>query len=174
MRAKVKHRHFQQEIRLSENAGQLYIGQPQVRERQSATDKSSAQGLTLQNSFAVLGNGACVLPSGHALHARTNGHQRVVQSLPSACPLENQIVVVAFSQCVSSPVHAGRDQCMVQFLPAEFPLKVRSITCRVVLQTFQRVSRGGITFFGVRRAQSGCPVDAGSMGRKKMQKKRDT
>ena len=108
MRAKVKHGHFQQEIRLSENASQLYIGQPQVRERQSATDKSSAQGLTLQNSFAALGNGACVRPSGHALHARTNGHQCVVQSLPSACPLENQIVVVASSQCVSSPVHAGR------------------------------------------------------------------
>ena len=102
MRAKVKHGHFQQEIRLSESANQLYIGQPQVRERQWATDKSSAQGLTLQNSFAALGNGACVRPSGHALHARTNGHQCVVQSLPSACPLENQI------QCTSSPIHAGR------------------------------------------------------------------
>ena len=107
-RAEVKHGHFQQEIRLSDNAGQLYIGQPQVRERQSATDKSSAQGWTLQNSFAVLGNGACVLPSGHALHARTNGHQCVVQSLPSACPLENQIVVVASSQCfLPSPRRAG-------------------------------------------------------------------
>ena len=108
MRAKVKHRHFQQEIRLSENACQLYIGQPQVRKRQSATDKSSAQGLTLQNSFAVLGNGACVLPSGHTLHACTNGDQCVVQSLPNACPLENQIVVVASSHCDSSPIHAGR------------------------------------------------------------------
>ena len=46
----------------------------------------------------------------------------------------------------------ARDQCMVQFLPLEFPLKVKPTTCRVALQTFQRVSRGGITFFGVRRA----------------------
>ena len=50
-----------------------------------------------------------------------------------------------------NPRRAG-DQCMVQFLPVEFPLKVKSIACRVALQTFQRVSRGGITFFGVRRA----------------------
>ena len=64
-----------------------------------------------------------------------------------------------------NPVKAG-DQRMVQFLPVKFPMKAKSITCRVVLQTFQRVSRGGITFFGVRRAQSGCPMDAGSMGQK--------
>ena len=59
---------------------------------------------------------------------------------------------------------------MLQLLPVEFPLEVKPITCRVVLQTFQRVSRGGITFFGVRRAQSGCPVDAGRMGRKNAEK----
>ena len=107
----------------------------------------------------MLRDRARVLPSGHTLHARTNGDQCVVQSLPNACPLENQIVVVAL-RFLPNPRRAG-DQCIVQFLPHAFPLKAKSITCRAVWQTFQHVSRFGMSV---------CPMDPGNMGRK-MQKR---
>jgi hypothetical protein len=152
MRAKVKHGLFHQETRLPENTGQLYTGQPQVRERQSATDKSSAQGLTLQNSFAVLGNGLVRCP-------RATPCTHVQMAINAWCnPFPAHVlwrINVAVAGCslfplrfLPNPRRAG-DQCKVQFVPVE---NMKPITCLFVLLTFQRVSRGGITFSGVRRA----------------------